>query len=46
MALNLNYAQYDNKTFPDTLQNKFENGCAYLRNNPDLINGGEYLGSK
>lgn len=42
MALNLNYAQYDNKTFPDTLQNKFENGCAYLRNNPDLINGGEW----
>lgn len=42
MALNLNYAQYDNETFPNTLQNKFENGCAYLRNNPDLINGGEW----
>ena len=42
MALNLNYNQYNNENFPDTLQNKFENGCAYLRNNPDLINGGEW----
>ena len=31
-ACNINYAKFDNTTLPVLLQNKFENGCAFLKN--------------
>lgn len=31
IALNIDYSKFNNETFPNVLQNDFENGCAYLR---------------
>lgn len=35
IALNIDYAEFDNESFPTLLQNHFENGCAFLREEVD-----------